>query len=153
MLRRRSKRWTALAMVFAAILAVNLGASAANSVPFKGRADAVITSSVDIGSDRHLTATATGEATHLGRFIREENAVLHLMDGTLDGSLTFVAANGDELFVEFEGGFTGPGVAEGTYAITGGTGRFAGATGEAIFKAVTTDGLHFAITFDGTIDF
>jgi hypothetical protein len=119
-------------------------------VPFKGRADAVVTG-VELEPDGiHLTATATGVATHLGHFTREEQTVVH-EDGTLVGSLILTAANGDQLFVVFEGAFTSPTTAAGSYTITGGTGRLANASGEAGFVVVTSDGIHFAVTFDGTI--
>jgi hypothetical protein len=36
---------------------------------------------------------------------------------------------------------------------TGGTGRFENASGEADFESVTSDGIHFLLTFEGTIGF
>jgi hypothetical protein len=65
--------------------------------------------------------------------------------------MVFTAANGDELRLDFEGAFTSPTTAEGTYTLTGGTGRFRGATGGATFEAFTPDGVHVAATFEGTI--
>ena len=47
--------------------------------------------------------------------------------------------------------FISPTVAVGTYTFTGGTGRFKNASGEADFESVTSDGIHFALTFEGTI--
>jgi hypothetical protein len=137
-----------LVVVLAASLGTAFHASAGAAVPFKGHAAVVIT-----GVDgNHLSTSGTGQATHLGRFTRTEDAFLH-EDGTLDGTLVITAANGDQLFVEFVGAFTAPTTAEGTYTISGGTGRFSDASGEAEFAASTADGMHFTIEFEGAISF
>src|SRR4051794_11778384 len=118
-----------LVMVLAVILGTALHASAGHAVPFKGRAAVVVT-----GADgNHLTTSGVGEATHLGRYTRTEDLFLH-GDGSFHGTVVFTAANGDQLFVEFTGGFTSPTMAAGTYTITGGTGRFSDASGEATFS-------------------
>jgi hypothetical protein len=128
-----------------------LGSSKADvqSVPFKGVADAVITGAVQQGDETHLTVSATGRATHLGEFTRTESLVL--AGGVVTGTVVFTAANGDQLHADVAGGFTSPTTVAGTYTFTGGTGRFADATGVADFAGVTADGAHFTITFDGSI--
>ncbi len=136
-----------------AFVALAIPASAAASLPFWGIADLTITEVVPLGKDSvQLTASATGVATHLGRYTRTETVVLTPSTGVLVGTVVFTAANGDELHADVAGGFTSPTTAEGTYSFTGGTGRFKTASGEASFEAVTTDGVHFAITFEGTLD-
>ena len=132
------------------ILAIALPVSADELVPFKGRANGVITGIELVGNALHLTGSATGQATHLGEFTRKECAVIE--DGAVEGSLVFVAANGDRLYATFSGGFISESTAVGTYTFTGGTGRFADATGEVNFVAVL-DGLDFAVLFDGDIGF
>jgi hypothetical protein len=83
--------------------------------------------------------------------------VVNPASGTAIGSYQFTAANGDTLFADFTGQATPtatPGVLyiEETAIITGGTGRFAGATGsftvERWFDTIagTTIG-----SFEGTI--
>ena len=63
--------------------------------------------------------------------------------------VTFVAANGDELFAVFDGAFyDDAGDSAGTFTITGGTGRFAGATGWGTFLSFD-DGAE--VDFDGEI--
>lgn len=57
-----------------------------------------------------------------------------------DGALIITAANGDTLELEHQGSFEtnlaeGIAVAEGSVSIVGGTGRFAGATGELLERA------------------
>ena len=121
-------------------------------VPFKGNANAIVTSVVPAEDGLHMTLTATGQATHLGRYTREESIVIH-PDGSIEGSVVFVAANGDRLFADFNGGFISPTTIAGTYHFTGGTGRFEDATGSADFSGVTTDFVHAAITFSGSIAF
>lgn len=126
-------------------------AAAGEGVPLKGRASAVITAAQPEPPGVRLQVSSTGQATHLGRFSREES--LLLTGGSIAGTLVFTAANGDQLSAEVEGGFTSATTAEGTYSITGGTGRFADSSGAATFTAITSDGLHFEIAFQGTISF
>ena len=94
----------------------------------------------------------SGEATELGHFTREEYASLGA-DGSVTGTIVFTAANGDELWVEIDGAFTSATDVEGLYIITGGTGRFEGATGEAAFQAYTPDFHYAEVTFDGTVSY
>jgi hypothetical protein len=132
------------------LLAFSVPASASEQVPFKGNAKGVITGIEVVGTVLHLTGTATGQATHLGHYIRHESVAI---DGlSVEGSLVFLAANGDRLCARVSGGFIGDGIVAGTYTFTGGTGRFANATGEVNFLAVL-EGLDFAVLFAGGIDF
>ncbi|MFN0130601.1 MAG: hypothetical protein ACKV19_28400, partial [Verrucomicrobiales bacterium] len=61
------------------------------------------------------------------------------------------AANGDQLFCSFEGGFISPTTAAGTYILCDGTGRFENATGGADFILSAPDGIHFTVEFEGTL--
>jgi len=143
-----------MATLLLALGAVGLAfpARADAPVPFKGLGNVVITGVEPAEDGLHLTISGSGLATHLGNYTREENIVLRA-DGTLDGMITFKAANGDLLFVHASGGFTSQTTATGTDTIIGGTGRFADASGSATWFGVTSDGLHFAVTFEGTIDY
>jgi hypothetical protein len=81
-----------------------------------------------------VTGKDTGEATHLGHFTAIYEDVVYIPATTGTGTLTFTAANGDELFTTYEGGqteFVPPNLSTLTLVatITGGTGRFAAATG------------------------
>lgn len=152
MFRTHVSRATSLVMVLTAVVGLALPVSADNSVPFRGRADAVVTGVEPVPGGLLLTVAATGEATHLGRFTREERVVLGA-NGTLVGRLVFTAANGDQLFADVAGGFVSPTTAVGTYTFTGGTGRFRNASGGADFVGETTDGVHLALTFEGTLGF
>ena len=82
----------------------------------------------------HVDATGVGNATHLGLFTYHLQAELYLPTLTASASATLIAANGDMIFGEGSGQGTPtgtPGIVSivETYTITGGTGRFAGATG------------------------
>jgi hypothetical protein len=154
MLKTRSYRTAHVVMALTAIPGLALPASADEPLPFRARADEMITSAEPIGEGLvRVTVAATGQATHLGRFTGTETLVLDLTAGTFAGTRVLVAANGDRLCADVEGGFTSATTAEGTLTFTGGTGRFQDATGETDFEAVTSDGIHFALTFEGAIEF
>lgn len=107
--------------------------------------------------------TGAGKATHLGRFTWED--VEYADFGAIPGGVavvatfTMTAANGDRLF----GKFTSTGeladattlVIHGTFEFTGGTGRFADATGggDIDARAFLSPGLPFQGTLKGSIDY
>ena len=74
------------------------------------------------------------------------------------GSVTIVAANGDEVRFDYQGflnALTGEGI--GSFTFTGGTGRFAGVTGQGTFDALIDLSLPTAqpmtVTLDGEISY
>ena len=148
--RLLSLRKATLTLAALTALGLALPASAGPPLPFKGYANAVITSPP---TSPVLTASATGEATHLGFFTRTERLLLNPETGAFTGSLVFTASNGDKLCARFAGGFTPLGTAVGKYRFIGGTGRFEKATGEAAFTAVPAGPGRFTITFQGTIQY
>ncbi len=104
-------------------------AAAAQEVPFKGSVQGIESFDVQFPI-LFVNAVGTGEATHLGRFTVTFQVEVDLLTNTSVGSATFIAANGDSIFTEFTGeGTAEPEVVVETYTITGGTGRFADATG------------------------
>ena len=142
----------------AMFLTVALGSPAAaeNPVPFKGSVQAVETSHVQFPT-LFVDASGSGNGTHLGRFAVTYEFEVDLLTIAAIGSAHFIAANGDSIFTEAVGqGFTtgNPDVDSivELHTITGGTGRFAGATGsftvQRLLNLVTgiTSG-----SFDGTI--
>jgi hypothetical protein len=155
MIRLLSLRHTTLAVVAIALLGHSLPASDAQPVPFKGQAVLTVGDAVPIGDNLLLSATATGVATHLGLFTRTETVLVDPFGVFLEGSITFTAANGDELYADVvEGGFTSPDLstAEGSYIFAGGTGRFEGASGGALFSAVASE-TGYDVNFDGEIEY
>jgi hypothetical protein len=117
--------------------------------PFKGLAAGTVTGSLPSGA---VVIESTGTATHLGDFTRTEYVFFGPV-GAISGTVVFTAANGDQLWADFSGAFTSPTTAEGTYTFTGGTGRFSDATGTASFEATTLDGIHVAVSFEGSIGY
>ena len=129
--------------------------SKGQEVPFKGRLEG--TATITPGSPfLSVSIEGTGNATHLGRFTVEIPHLVNPMNRTSIGTYEFTAANGDTLTAGFTGQatLTAPGVLSvvETATITGGTGRFAGASGsftvERLFNQVT--GLTTG-SFEGTI--
>jgi hypothetical protein len=147
----RQLTFTVAALTF---LGLGLTATAAPPVPFQGRADIVVTNVEDLSpTSQRLTGSATGKATHLGRFTRTETITLDLNTFAFTGTLVFTAANGDQLSADVSGQFTSPTTAVGTYSFTGGNGRFHNASGQAAFE-VTAIGMGlFDATFKGTIQY
>lgn len=83
-----------------------------------------------------------GESTQLGRAMAELEHCTQIDFATglstfSDGILTIIAANGDELWTRYTGLGERPGQpAEEYHEFNGGTGRFVGASGEAVSTAV-----------------
>ena len=156
MFRLVSARQVAVAL--AVVLALAGSALAGEPVPFKGSlgGDVTVTPLTPPPLLR-VDVEARGKATHLGRFALDIPHKANPAFGTAAGCYEFTAANGDKVYAKFTGVATRtaiPGVLyiEETATITGGTGRFAGATGsftsERLYDmvALTTVG-----SFEGTI--
>jgi hypothetical protein len=105
-----------------------------------------------------ITGTEAGTATHLGRFTATSEDRVNTTNNTATGSFNFTAANGDRLWtttVGTENEFVPPNVSKVTFAATivGGTGRFAGASGQLTIRI--TQIIDFATnsaTGSGTIE-
>jgi hypothetical protein len=123
-------------VLIAPFAAANVGA--VESVPLKGM-DTF--SSVVIGGSGSVIYTAdsgSGTATHLGLFTMAASEVVDFASMTVrNGTFTLTAANGDTVSGTYSGtilpGLVGYHVSG---PITGGTGRFAGATGAIIFDGI-----------------
>ena len=146
------------AAVIAFILVLGLAgpAAAGNEVPFRGSLAGTATVTPLDPPMASVLIEASGNASQLGAFTLEFPHLVNQATRTGTGTYTLTAANGDTVTADVTGLATlvAPGVltvAE-TAVITGGTGRFAGATGtfavERTFFVATgvTTG-----TFEGTI--
>jgi hypothetical protein len=131
------------------------GAMAAET-PFKGSFQAVETHAVQFPI-LTVGGSGTGNATHLGKFTMTYEAEVNLLTHVGIGSVEFIAANGDLVFADILGQSTPTGTPNVVsiveiLTITGGTGRFADATGSVIstrlLDQVTGD---TSGSFDGTI--
>lgn len=144
-----------LSMLVIVVWLVAGAEAAAKARPFKAKGDAQVSANPLDGA----LFTASGTATHLGKFFGEGQTVFTPNDdGTyaVTGSITFVAANGDELKSTFEGTLdptTGLGTA--TFTYDGGTGRFSDAAGQADFIVVqdAPGEFNFSFTGEGTLSY
>jgi len=121
----------------------------APELSLKGRLDGVYTLTFPSPTTLFVSGHGTGNATHLGRFTFEYDELVDLPTGTGTGTYQLTAANGDTLTADW----TGHGlptedptvllVIENA-TITGGTGRFANASGtfrvERLFDFITNSG-------------
>ena len=127
--------YVAVGFVAAAMILVTTPASATDQVPFRGIVSGSVVSIPPVDECHQLAeAINGGNATQLGRFTGTAEFVLDVCDLTYVGSYVFTAANGDSISGPFSGSLTPtdvPGVFDNTEIafITGGTGRFANATG------------------------
>jgi hypothetical protein len=133
-MKLQSFRFKIMATVLAALTLSGTASAGKAMVPFKGQSTGVVTMR---GFDPELgvfstTAEGQGEATHLGRFTVTNEVRIYVFTptGVAIGNWTYVSANGDKLFVHMIGsGGPDPLHGVGTFTITGGTGRFKGASG------------------------
>jgi hypothetical protein len=149
-----------LVIAFLALLALARPAAARDQVPFKGSVEATVVERTFIpGNPPHvfIRLEGTGHASHLGQFTFIAPHFINPATGAVQGTYEFTAANGDMLFADFTAHATPIAgttlmVVEDSATITGGTGRFAGATGGFTAERVvdtaagTTEG-----SFEGTV--
>lgn len=88
----------------------------------------------------HVTVNSRGQATYMGRTTAfTDDQLVSLIDGSGTATYTLTGVNGDTLILALEvpvGGtinVDGGVIFSGSYTITGGTGRFNGATGSDVF--------------------
>jgi hypothetical protein len=135
--------------------------AATKGVPFKGRLEGTYTFAPDPPPSPFASVhlEATGNATHLGRFTLDAPHRVNVanLPVTATGIFEFTAANGDKVTADFTGLGT-PTESPGVFAIvetatiTGGTGRFVGATGSFIVRRMVDLASPVATgSFEGTI--
>lgn len=151
------------ALIAAGLLAASLAApvAATDQVPFKGTLAGTASVNPINPPIVEVTIHATGTSTQLGRFTLVAPHTVNQATLTAIGNYYFTAANGDTITATLEGTaqmIDPPNViaTSETGVITGGTGRFAGATGtfhvERIFNrasGVTTGSFEGWISIPG----
>ena len=129
--------------------------SAPQPVPFRGNLEGTQTRTPLQPPFASVNGSGSGNATHLGQYSAVFPHIVNLATRIGQGTYTFTAADGSTVTANFTGQAQGgPAVVsiEETATITGGTGRFANATGSFVvqrtFEPATgrTEG-----SFDGTI--
>lgn len=127
-------------------------------VPFKGtfQGQTVSAAPTDDPAVIFVVTEGDGEAAHLGRYTMVSPHDSHLDTLFAEGEQIFTAANGDVLTADFAGQFVptpdGFLLGELEAVITGGTGRFAGATGSYAFHILFDPATFTSIaTIDGEV--
>ena len=136
-----------------ALAAAPAAARADHDRPFNGTLTSTVTaSSVTADGLLHFEGTVAGKATVIGRLTGTFSYDLDPATGAFAGTLTKVAANGDEIHETFTGqynaDFTG---STGEFQIVDGTGRFDGVTGGGPFTGRVTSPATVVIRFTGKI--
>ena len=135
-----SRNLTILPLLTALMLSA-MTASASHNLPFRLGDEGTIT----FTSPSTATTAGTGNATHMGRISSDGNLTIVGEVNCNDNEVgfaaemqdTFTAANGDTVTTAITMQLCpiAPGIYHGvgTYIVTGGTGRFANATGSGLF--------------------
>ncbi len=145
-----------IALLLLIILASTTFAAEEKEFLLKGSLEASETQQV-VFPTAFIDLTGRGNATHLGLFTYHLQAELNLPTLSATASAALVAADGSTLFLEGSGQGTPtevPGVVSivETFTITGGTGRFAGATGNVtVERLVNRATLTSSGSISGTI--
>lgn len=157
---RNSIRGNSLVAFVVAFIARALPVAAADQVPFTATGTATITGVTHLpGGLTQLDGIVSGNATHLGAFA---GPISRIQDhqGNFGSTVVFASPNGtDRVFLTLQGQFDGKGggnqcviVSTGTYAVTGGTGSFANATGSGVISTEIDRCAGTALgTYTGTI--
>lgn len=145
-----------LVAAFSVSLLTVVGGAGAAQTPFKGTVHAAETVVV-VPPTASLTREGTGTSTYLGKFTEHIVMTIHLPTMSSTGEATFTAANGDTLTSTVIGQATPTGATTFSivevYTITGGTGRFAEATGTFTLQSTVDDATGMSNgTFSGAID-
>ena len=151
-----NSRLVALVAALAVALAGVVVSAVAAETPFKGTYSAVETNQL-VFPILSVNREGTGTATYLGKYTEHATFQVNVLTLSGTGPATFTAANGDTLFTSGVGQATpiSPTVVSivEVYTVTGGTGRFADATGT--FTLVRTLDQTTGVstgTFSGAVD-
>jgi hypothetical protein len=108
-----------------------------------------------LNPDGTISASASGTATHLGAFTLHDTSRIVGGEGPviyIEGEAHLEAANGDHLCASFTGSVNFATLtATVTFEWTGGTGRFAGATGTTVWHLSLNPDLTYTAVADGVI--
>jgi hypothetical protein len=152
----RHLRFIGLVAAFAVSLAIVAVNAVAAETPFKGTFTAVETNQL-VFPILSVDREGTGTATYLGKYTEHATFQVNVLTLSGTGPATFTAANGDTLSASGVGQATriGPtllSIVE-VYTITGGTGRFADATGTFTLERTLDQATGVSSgTFSGVID-
>jgi hypothetical protein len=123
-----------LACFAAVFISATTPVSASDQVPFRAAFSTEFTSVFVPPSFLYISVTGQGNASHLGATSAvTDNQIVNVETGSATATYTLTGANGDTVVLEmvFQTTFLPNNAVtfEGDYTVTGGTGRFYGATG------------------------
>lgn len=136
------RRLSLVGLCLVLVLAVASPAKADDSLPFHGRCVATWDNVFAGFTTTGANFVGSGPVTHMGYTVQQGNLFFLAPPDQSGfapgvGSVTLTAANGDELTFDYVGVLdANTGAGDGSFMFVGGTGRFAGATGEGTFHAV-----------------
>jgi hypothetical protein len=140
---RHCDRWASLALAMFAFVSTlaPIPLHAGSQVPFRLTWAADITISPLAPPFVAVAGLGAGRATHLGAMTAQSiTETVNLETGAGLAAYRFIAANGDEVLVTFVFVAVPSGPAtydvQGVWQVTGGTGRFAGATGGGAYTGL-----------------
>lgn len=141
-------------LIVAASVSFARAATVEVQVPLKGTMQGIETHTVDFPT-LYVDGNVSGNSILLGNFTFHYSDVVNLITSFGNGSAHFVAANGDMIDAEGYGQANPTGTItyiKEWYTVTGGTGRFVGATGHFIVNRQLNE-ITGATSgkFDGTI--
>jgi hypothetical protein len=107
----------------------------------------------------HILDVGAGHALHLGKCVVTDDLLLdvRVIPSAVSGATTFMAANGDKIFTQAKATASAPDAKglirfAGSLVITGGTGRFHGATGAAVYQGINNAAANLtSFSWSGTI--
>jgi hypothetical protein len=157
--------WPVIVAVSVGVLPLVADRAAATERPFEARWDGnAHLSDTEIPWITRNDETGEGEATHLGLFTWESVEYVDFSNFpvtiSVTGQFVMTAADGDRVYGTYETvGIpdleNGRLLIQGTFHVTGGTGRFAGASGGGELDAIAylSEGLPFTGHYRGTINY
>jgi hypothetical protein len=143
-----------ISLLFLIVLASTALAAGPRQFHLKGSLEASETHDVNFPIN-HINLTGAGQATHVGRYTYLMQAEVYIPTFTATQSATLTAADGSTLILDG----TGQAIVDDHFAwvtetltITGGTGRFTGATGNVTIERVVDRSTRLSSgTINGTI--
>ncbi|HKB36780.1 MAG TPA: hypothetical protein VKD72_10015, partial [Gemmataceae bacterium] len=143
------KRRFSSTVSFALAVVFGLGFSgivaAGEQVPFKGSLEAEVAVTFLPFPEVIVVAEGSGNSAHLGAYTYTNKNLVDLLTNTAEGTYEFTAANGDKVFATSTSKSKPSGVPGVLFTveivtITGGTGRFANATGGFVVERLLNAG-------------
>lgn len=135
-----------------ALLVLIVPARAGDPEPFPGSGTGIITGQEAVDEGVWVSFDLSGEGSPIGAITGAGQYLVDPQGETFtDGTLTFTTTDGDTVELILEGTLNEDGSFEATATISGGTGRYANATGNADLSGTPNPDGTFAVVWEGMI--